>query len=160
MKHWNSILVFLICGGVIYACQNGASTSGSDSTTHHDHAAMHDSSYGNIAAEKKPADSIVYYSGVLPCADCESIETTLKLAGDFTYTQRLLYYGRKSKGPGSNEYTDSGHWMKHGADIIHLQNSKGAASYFKQTDTALIQVDEKGERIGGKLADKFVLKKQ
>ena len=158
MKNWNTIFIFLISAGIIYACQNGAPSRVADSTSH-DHGTAHDSSYGNIASEKKLSDSILHYSGVLPCADCESVETSLALAADFTYTQRLLYYGRKSKGPGSNEYTDSGRWMKH-ADILHLLNANGSSTYYKQTDTALLQVDEKGERLGGKLADKFVLRKQ
>jgi hypothetical protein len=49
--------------------------------------------------------------------------------------------------------------MLHGADTIHLAERKNAPSMFIRTDSSLIQLDMKGKRITGKLADKYILKK-
>ena len=36
------------------------------------------------------------YSGVLPCADCEGIQTTVTLNADGTYERTLLYIGKSA----------------------------------------------------------------
>ena len=65
--------------------------------------------------------------------------------------------GRKSAGPGSNEFTDTGKWvMKGDTLILDIKNAPG--KYLKVSEN-LVQLDMKGKRIAGKLADKYVLKK-
>jgi uncharacterized lipoprotein NlpE involved in copper resistance len=156
----NIFVLSLVTAIVIYACQNSGHSADGGHETHGDSSSAHDSSHGNMVSDPSiQADSVITYSGVIPCADCEGIESILSLKKDFTFTGRLLYMGRKSTGPGSNEISQSGSWMRHG-NTIHLVEKSGGATYYQQTDSSLIQVDEKGERIGGSLADKFVLKRQ
>ncbi|WP_336518074.1 copper resistance protein NlpE [Pollutibacter soli] len=159
-KQLDIFVVLLITATVIYACQSNGHSADGGHESHGDSAAAHDSSHGNmISGAAAQADSVITYSGVIPCADCEGIESIVSLRKDFTFTGRLLYMGRKSTGAGSNELNQSGSWMRHG-NTIHLVEKSGGATYYLQTDSSLIQVDDKGERIGGSLADKFVLRKQ
>jgi uncharacterized lipoprotein NlpE involved in copper resistance len=103
--------------------------------------------------------SFEHYAGVLPCADCDGIEVELNLKSDSTWMMHIIYQNRPSKGPGSNEMSENGKWMMHGADTIHLMGRKDAPSMYIRTDSSLIQLDMKGKRIEGKLANKYVLKK-
>ncbi len=109
-----------------------------------------------IAAPVITAD---HYFGVIPCADCTGIETEIDLKSDKTYLVHSIYLGRKSTGPGSNETSETGTWMLHGMDTIHLVGRKDAPSMYMRTDTSLVQLDMNGKRITGKLADKYILKK-
>jgi uncharacterized lipoprotein NlpE involved in copper resistance len=106
-----------------------------------------------------PVVTATNYFGILPCADCNGIETDISLKSDMTYSIHTIYQGRKSKGPGSNEFNETGTWMQHGADTIHLANRKDAPSMFIRTDSSLVQLDMKGKMITGKLAGKYILKK-
>lgn len=161
MRNQVNIFVFLIAAVVFYACQNNGHSADGGHASHADGAAAtRDGSHGNMLSDPvAQVDSVITYSGVIPCADCEGIESIVSLKKDFTFTGRLLYMGRKSTGPGSNELSQSGNWMRHG-NTIHLVEKPGNSTYYLQTDSSLVQVDDKGERIGGALADKFVLKKQ
>ena len=55
--------------------------------------------------------------------------------------------------------SDTGTWMKHGPDMIHLQGLKDQPTMYMQTDSSLIQLDMSGKRIEGKLAEKYILKR-
>lgn len=126
------------------------------------------------AAEDKPvvmdsvvADTIVsaptvtaaLYAGTLPCADCAGVQTELTLRSDSTWSMHIIYDKRKAKGPGSNEFNESGKWMMHGNDTIHLMGRTDAPSMYIRTDSSLIQLGMDGKKIEGKLAEKYVLKK-
>jgi len=106
-----------------------------------------------------PAITSAHYAGTVPCADCTGIETEITLTSDHTYSIHSIYTGRKSTGPGSNEISEKGRWMLHGADTIHLADRKNAPSMYLLTDSSLVQLDMKGKKITGKLADKYILKK-
>jgi uncharacterized lipoprotein NlpE involved in copper resistance len=105
-----------------------------------------------------PAISSTHYAGTIPCADCTGIETEITLTSDHTYSVHSIYTGRKSTGPGSNEFSETGMWMLHGADTIHLADRKNGPSMYLRTDSSLVQLDMKGKKITGKLADKYMLK--
>jgi uncharacterized lipoprotein NlpE involved in copper resistance len=106
-----------------------------------------------------PAITSTHYFGTIPCADCTGIETEITLKSDHTYSIHSIYAGRKSTGPGSNEISETGMWMLHGTDTIHLADRKNGPSMYVQTDSTLVQLDMKGKKITGKLADKYILKK-
>jgi len=96
------------------------------------------------------------YKGVVPCADCEGIETTIELKADETFVVRTVYLGK------SNEvFTSSGHyhWSEDGRSI-HLHGVENGPSYYFVGENQLIQLDMEGNRITGELAEKYVLKKQ
>lgn len=93
------------------------------------------------------------YTGVMPCADCEGIETTLQLMKDKTYKLTRIY-----KGKSSEPFTSSGTftWDANGANI---QLSGEEPGKFKVGENLLMQLDQDGNRITGELADKYVLTK-
>ena len=111
------------------------------------------------SATPTPAPPLVMasYSGVIPCADCEGQEVILSLLSDSSYQKRSLYMGRKSSGPGSNEFTDTGKFVMRG-DTLILDSKDAPGKYLKQAES-LVQLDMEGKRITGKLADKYVLKR-
>ena len=94
----------------------------------------------------------VYY-GVLPCADCEGIETTITLTAD-SYTKEVVYQG-KSK----NIVTEKGTftWNEAGNTII-LSDSEVPNQYFVG-ENDLFHLDVDGNRIEGKMASKYRLQK-
>jgi uncharacterized lipoprotein NlpE involved in copper resistance len=110
-------------------------------------------------APTPPPVTTEHYAGTLPCADCAGIQTELTLKSDSTWAMHIIYDKRPAKGPGSNEFSEEGKWMMHGADTVHLMGRKEAPSMYLKTDSSLIQLDMKGKRIEGKLASKYVLKK-
>lgn len=93
------------------------------------------------------------YTALLPCADCEGIETTLQLMKDKTYKLTRIY-----KGKSSEPITSSGTftWDASGANI---QLSGEEPGKFKVGENQLMQLDQDGNRITGELADKYVLNK-
>lgn len=93
------------------------------------------------------------YKGVLPCADCEGISTTIQLNEDGTYRVKTEYLGTQE---GKNSFRDSGrfNWNKEGS-TVELGNG---AKYFVG-ENRLIQLDQQGNKITGKLADHYILAK-
>lgn len=107
----------------------------------------------NMRGTAPPPPVTATYTGALPCADCAEISVTLTLLSDSSFQKKSLYMGRKA---GSNETTDTGRWKMQG-DTIRLTVKNGPNKYIK-TDSGLVQLDQKGRRMTGKLAGKYVLK--
>ena len=153
---YKRIFFLVLTASVLFSCNQESKNS---------HGSGHDDHSTHDKTDTASADSSVQtvitdsYFGILPCADCGGIETTLSLKSDYSYQLHQIYKGRKSSGPGSNEISTTGKWMKHGADTIHLRDVKDAPSIYVRTDSSLIQLDMQGKRIEGKLADKYILKK-
>ena len=97
------------------------------------------------------------YKGVVPCADCEGIETILILNSDKTYLLRTKYLG---KGDGQPiEKTGSLTWNAEG-NTITLGGIENAPGQYFVGENQVIQLDMSGNRITGGLADKYILNKQ
>ena len=137
---------------LVAACNEHTGETNQESKTI-DSASLKKSEAAETAA---PPLVMASYSGALPCADCESQEVTLSLMSDSSYKKRSLYMGRKSTGAGSNELTDTGKWVMKGDTL--LLDIKNAPGQYIKSDSGLVQLDMKGKRITGKLADKYVLK--
>ncbi len=93
------------------------------------------------------------YQGVLPCADCEGIQTTLLLKENNHYKLGIEYLGAKE------EYTseDSGKFSWNDAgQVITLDNGD---QYFVG-ENRLLRLDQEGKKVTGKLADRYVLSKE
>lgn len=95
------------------------------------------------------------YSGVVPCADCEGIATTLSLRDDKTYRLSTLYEG-KSTEPFVREGTFS--WYDNGSKV-RLEGIRDGADKYLVGEDVLFQLDLEGNRITGDLADKYQLRK-
>lgn len=97
------------------------------------------------------------YKGVVPCADCEGIETLLVLNTDNTYLLRTNYLGKPDAQ--AVEKTGSITWNAEGNTVI-LGGIENAPNQYFVGENKLIQLDMAGQRITGQLADKYILTKQ
>ncbi|HLO80295.1 MAG TPA: META domain-containing protein [Chitinophagaceae bacterium] len=97
------------------------------------------------------------YKGVVPCADCEGIETTLTINLDKIYTLTTKYLGKKDAKPIVK--TGTFEWNSAGSNI-KLNGIQNAPSQYKVGENRLFQLDMKGEMIKTELAPKYILEKQ
>lgn len=95
------------------------------------------------------------YKGTLPCADCEGIETTIRLNPDKSYVKQIIYLGKDGK-----VFEEKGFysWNSEG-NTITLTGVKNAPNQYFAGENMLIQLDLEGNRITGNLSDKYVLRK-
>lgn len=98
------------------------------------------------------------YHGVLPCADCEGIETEITLNEDLTYKIRSRYLGESD-----SIYSREGEfsWGETGSKITlkDIDNTVETNSYLVG-ENKLIKLDMSGNRIKGVLESKYVLQKE
>lgn len=96
------------------------------------------------------------YEGVVPCADCEGIETSLTLNMDQSYQLSTLYLGKDA-----TAFTQQGQfeWDANGS-VIRLLNQKDGPALYKVGENQLIQLDMQGQVISGDLAENYKLNKQ
>ena len=94
------------------------------------------------------------YRGVLPCADCEGIETVITLLPDGRYERRVRYLGQEDH-PAADQGTFT--WDD-GGGFITLGEADNAQRY-RVGENRLFHLDQRGERVSGDLADLYVLEK-
>ncbi|MBJ3813351.1 envelope stress response activation lipoprotein NlpE [Shimwellia pseudoproteus] len=87
------------------------------------------------------------WRGVIPCADCEGIETSLFLGKDGTWVMNAHYQG-VAKTPSS--FASYGRWART-ADKLVLTNAKGEKSYFRVAGDRLEMLNDDGTRIQSSL---------
>lgn len=83
------------------------------------------------------------FSGVVPCADCSGIKTSLFLQQDGTYILQETYQGAKG---GDLIVASYGKWART-ADKLVLTDSKGGKRYFHPEGENLQMLDTHGEPI-------------
>lgn len=94
------------------------------------------------AAALKPMQQS--YRGVLPCADCEGIDTSLFLDASGTWIMNQAYQGREAT------YAAYGTWART-ADRLILTDSEGEKTYFLPKDDSLVMLDAGGRPIPSSL---------
>lgn len=97
------------------------------------------------------------YKGVLPCADCEGIETNIILNADYTYLIQTKYLGKGETKP--IEKTGSFTWNAEGNTVLFSGVENAPNQYFV-AENKIIQLDMAGKKIEGKLAENYILTKQ
>lgn len=101
-------------------------------------------------------DYMGIYLGVLPCADCQGIETKIELGSGNSYVKKIIYLGKNDQQVvetgGTFTWNDAG-------NIITLNEEESPNQYFVG-ENVLFHLDIDGNRITGNLADKYELKKQ
>ena len=95
------------------------------------------------------------YRGVVPCADCEGIETVITLKQDGRYVLETRYLGREAS---ARRIDGTFAWNTEGNSITLAGVSDRPAQYLVG-ENALIQLAMNGERITGELAPKYRLEK-
>lgn len=93
------------------------------------------------------------YRGVLPCADCEGIETIITLNRDGRWSGQTRYLGKDGK-----VFREQGSftWDKRGGSVI-LSGTE--PSRYLVGENRLVRLAPDGSRITGALADHYVLTK-
>lgn len=95
------------------------------------------------------------YSGILPCADCEGLQTTLTLSEDMNFSRVIVYLGKEG-----NNQTDIGRFsLDKSGSIVMLQGLHTSPSYYRIGKNSLTQLDLQGNPVSGALADKYILNK-
>jgi copper homeostasis protein (lipoprotein) len=93
------------------------------------------------------------YRGVLPCADCQGIETVVILASDGTYRTQSRYLGKGDtvfSGQGQFSWNDAG-------NTVTLSGPQPAQYFVGENQLTRLALD--GTRITGSLEDHYVLAK-
>ncbi|MBI6548962.1 envelope stress response activation lipoprotein NlpE [Xenorhabdus lircayensis] len=131
------ILLALLTAGVFTAvgCQNNAKLQNSPSLQ------------SSTVSQDKLLPTEKVFSGVVPCADCAGIETTLQLAKDGTYILNQTYLEAKSE---ENTFFETGLWIINGKKIV-LSNQDGKKSYYQMKGENLAMLDIDGETIQSNL---------
>jgi uncharacterized lipoprotein NlpE involved in copper resistance len=95
------------------------------------------------------------YSGVLPCADCEGIETQLTLNTDKTYSVSRKYLGKGDDNP----FVTNGRWEWMSNNAMKLNNPSESPTLIYVMDGKVLMLDQGGNMINGSMADKYYLYK-
>ena len=97
------------------------------------------------------------YSGNLPCADCDAIETELKLNEDLTYVLTTVYLG---KGNGAPEILEGKFSWE--ANNVKLEGiaAGSRSSMFKVEENQVRYLDMEGKEVTGDMANLYVMKKE
>ncbi|MCH7403183.1 copper resistance protein NlpE [Belliella kenyensis] len=101
-------------------------------------------------------DYMGVYKGVLPCADCEGIETIIELESGNSYVKKTIYLGKKDQQVIESSGTFS--WLEDGNTII-LETEDEPNKYLVG-ENVLFHLDMDGNRITGELADNYRLVKE
>lgn len=83
------------------------------------------------------------WRGILPCADCEGIETSLFLEKDGTWVMNERYQGVREE---PSSFASYGTWART-ADKLVLTDSKGEKSWYRAKGDALEMLDWEGNPI-------------
>lgn len=83
------------------------------------------------------------WRGVLPCADCEGIETTLFLEKDGSWVMNERYLDGKRE---ASSFASYGRWART-ADRLVLTDSKGEKRYYRPKGEALEMLDREGHPV-------------
>jgi heat shock protein HslJ len=94
------------------------------------------------------------YQGILPCADCEGIQTQITLNKDLSYVLETRYNGKDEK---VFQTKGTFNWGINGSKIT-LDNSEKQS--YLVGENMLFHLDKNGNRITGDLANKYVLGKE
>lgn len=95
------------------------------------------------------------YEGILPCADCEGIKTSITLNSDNTFSKVETYLTYKQEK--ANEIKGVFNWNPQGT-IVSLVFENTFQQY-QVGENQLFHLDNDGNRISGNLAEKYILKK-
>ncbi|TBX68770.1 META domain-containing protein [Flavobacterium silvisoli] len=140
------ILFVIISAGILSACQKQSAGE-----VKNQQAAI-----VTVLDAKNKLDYQGVYKGILPCADCEGIETTISLNENSTYTIRTTYLGKGNK---IFEQKGTYSWNKSG-NIIKFDNAEDGPNRYEVGKNILLQLDMSGKRITGNHAAEYILAKQ
>ena len=95
------------------------------------------------------------YQGLLPCADCAGIQTTLYLFPDSTFEETMLYLGKTTP----TTFVAGGRWvpLPSSRQVRLIRPNNGGPDLYTQTPYGLQQLDLRGQPVTGALAGRYFL---
>jgi copper homeostasis protein (lipoprotein) len=96
------------------------------------------------------------YRGVLPCADCEGIQTTVELKKDLSFKTKTIYLGKSDSVYEANGKIS---WNEKGNAITLTPSDKGEATQYFVGEGVLTQLDKQGNKIKSDNATRYLLSK-
>ena len=99
------------------------------------------------------------YKGVLPCADCEGLETEIKLNLDKSYQLKETYLGKGNEKAFISKGTFHFDPNPNNSSVIQLDGRDDKRKYFV-AEGYLKALDTEGHEITGELANQYELRKQ
>jgi copper homeostasis protein (lipoprotein) len=105
---------------------------------------------------KNTMDYIGIYKGILPCADCQGLDTEIAINENGTFSVKTKYEGKGAK---IYELKGNFTWNKTGNMII-LSDVKNGPNKYLVGENTLRQLDLSGKKITGNLANEYILLKQ
>lgn len=94
------------------------------------------------------------YRGTLPCADCNGIQTIIRLNADQSFRIEETYLGKNTQ-----PIISSGKFQINAADNTIQLEGRSPGKY-KVAENRLIQLDIQGKEISGAMKELYVLKKE
>lgn len=145
-----SIVFVLFLASTIFACKNTKYTGATEKNTSETIEIV------DMHTAQNALDWNGTYSGVLPCADCEGIETELTLNKDFSYVLVSKYLGKGI----ALEDVVKGKFSWQGNNIkLEGIAANERSSMFKIEENQVRHLDMKGKQVKGDLAQYYVLRK-
>ena len=96
------------------------------------------------------------YRGLLPCADCEGIQTTIHLKKDFSFITKTKYLGKSDS---VYETTGKFKWNDKGNTVVLTPADKTSSSQYFVAENYLTQLDIDSNKITGEIASRYILTK-
>lgn len=138
MRRKYLLITLLSCAVLLYGC-----SSARQSTLNDGHNSLNSLDWsGN-------------YYGVLPCADCEGIDTRVQLRQDNSFVLTQKYLGRRKI---IEKFSGSFSWAPNGSEVI--LKDKSMTMHFKVGENRLVLLDGQGREIKGALSDHYMLIKE
>ncbi|TVP51415.1 MAG: copper resistance protein NlpE [Mongoliibacter sp.] len=153
MKTFLSSFIFIISITLLFSCNPRSEQNGEEI----DEIVVDDEMFA--PDEHNARISLDYegiYEGVLPCADCEGIETTIEIGPSYSFTKKTIYLGKDNDSIQESSGTYS--WND-GGNTITLEGVESPNQYFVG-ENLLFHLDMEGNRITGDLADNYTLRKK
>ncbi|MDN4165858.1 copper resistance protein NlpE N-terminal domain-containing protein [Cytophagales bacterium LB-30] len=141
------VLYFFLLIGMLAACKSSQKKESASAE-----AIIPDAAHNSQNA----LDWAGLYLGTLPCADCQGIETELRLFPNLQYELSTRYVGKSDK-----DFFQKGkfEWSADGRNISLLQPDGQLLQRYQVGENALFHLDTEGKRIQGELANRYVLSK-
>ena len=112
----------------------------------------------NLMNRSKSAPWSGVYRGVLPCVDCEGIQTEIRLYPDNSFELRRKFLGKSEKihmSKGKIEW-----YQQHNQIKLQVEEEKeNIPANYQIGENQIIQLDDNGNPISGGFTEKNVLKK-
>ena len=108
----------------------------------------------DVRTNSTTPDWVGEYKGVIPCEDCDGIETSITLNKDSTYILKTTYQGKGNTSEDKGTFT----WLEPSSRVV-LKSNDIEQVYLIGNGTLTI-LNSEGKITEGELADDYVLKKQ